>query len=513
MSPIDELTRSCLDLRWHLDPAAASRMGVHEQDHRLGQFDAASVREHLAAFRSLEAAVEALEVEGTDEEIDRTALLGEIRVAIFRLQHERAGARNPALWVGHLAEALGDRAGGRSDGQALLARFRAVPAFLHSAEASLTEPSEPMVDLACELIDPVADLITRRLAEHADDPELYPQLKEAGTSAESALARFRLALDTELRELSVTHAPGVGETQYERLLHHGHAVRGGAPELWRQFLRLEEETLEGMQRLARDLDGDWRGLLEERLENAALELAPGTEALHELRRVQAFLAGKDILPAETGELALDPVPGWQAPWTWQAAYLPAPVAGEGPARLLLADSRWVRALLPPIVAELGLPGLHLQMVVARRLPNEVRRFWPPLLSGGWGLYALDLLEQQGYWSTPGERLVVRAHQLFRLVLARVDIGVHTRQMTVDEAAAALVDRLPIDPAEAQAAVRGVLLAPAQAAGAVSAWQELERLRADQEAAGEPHFSLRGFHERVLGCGGLPVPLVRWAIEA
>jgi len=513
VSPTDELARSCLDLRWHLDPAAASRMGVHEQDHRLGQFDAASVREHLAAFRSLEAAAEALEVEGTDEEIDRTALLGELRVAIFRLQHERAGARNPALWIGHLADALGDRVVGWSDGQALLARFRAVPAFLHSAEASLTEPSEPMVDLACELIEPVADLVTRRLAEHADDPELYPQLKDAGMSAESALARFRLALDTELRELSATHAPGVGETQFERLLHHGHAVRGGAPELWRQFLRLEEETLEGMHRLARDLDGDWRALLEERLEGTELELDPATEALRELRRIQAFLADRDILPVETGELSLDPVPGWQVPCTWPAAYVPPPAAGDGPARLLLTDSRWVRALLPPIVAELGIPGLHLQTVVARRLPNEVRRFWPSLLSGGWGLYALELLESEGYWSTPGERLVVRAHQLFRLVLARVDIGVHTRQMTMEEGASALVDRLPIDPVEAQAAVRGVLLAPAQAAGAVSTWKELERLRADREAAERPRFSLRGFHERVLKCGGLPVPLVRWAMES
>jgi hypothetical protein len=296
------------------------------------------------------------------------------------------------------------------------------------------------------------------------------------------------------------------------LLHHEHAVRGGAPELWRQFLRLEEETLEGMRRLARDLDGDWRGLLEERLESVELESNPGTEALAELNRIQAFLAGKDILPGETGELSLDPIPGWQAPWTWPAAYIPAPVAGDGPARLLLADSRWVRAMLAPIVAEFGLPGLHLQMVLARRLPSEVRRSWSLPLRLGWGLYALDLLEQEGYWATPGDRLAVRGHQLFRLVLARVDIGLHTRQMTVEEATATLVDRLPIDHGEALAAVRGVLLAPAQAAGAVSAWQELERLRADREQAERPLFSLRGFHERVLACGALPVPLLRWSFE-
>ena len=513
MSPTDELARSYFDLRCHLDPAAASQMGVHEQDNRLGQFDAAAVREHLAAFRSLEAAAEALEVESVGEEIDRTALIDEIRVAMFRLQHERAGARNPAMWVGHLATALDGQIGGRADGQALLARLRAVPAFLHSAEASLTEPSEALVDLACELIEPVADLITRRLAEHADDMELFPPLKEAAMSAESGLARFRLALDTEVRERSVTHSPGVGETQFERFLHHQHAVRSSAPELWRTVLRLEEETLQAMRRLAREVDGDWRALLEERLEAADPEADLGTEGLRELRRIDAFLEGKELLPVVADGLAIEPVPAWLAPSTWPAAYAPPPVAGEGAGRLMLTDSRWARAFLAPVVAELGVPGLHLQAALSRRLPGEVRRMSNVLLRGGWGLYGLDLLEEAGYWTEPGELLLLRAHQLFRLALARVDLGVHTRQMTVEEGIAVLLDRLPVDPGEAQAAVRGVLLAPTQATGAVSAWMELRHLRADREKAERPLFTLRHFHDRVLACGGLPVPLVRWSFES
>jgi uncharacterized protein (DUF885 family) len=153
--------------------------------------------------------------------------------------------------------------------------------------------------------------------------------------------------------------------------------------------------------------------------------------------------------------------------------------------------------------------VHLQAALSQRLASEVRRNSNPLLRGGWGLYALDVLEEAGYWSTPEARLAVRAHQLFRLVLARVDIGVHTRQMTMEEGIAALLDRLPLDPSEAEAAVRGVLLAPTQAAGAVSAWKE----QAPSAERGGTPFTMRGFHDRVLACGGLPVPLARWAIEA
>jgi hypothetical protein len=46
------------------------------------------------------------------------------------------------------------------------------------------------------------------------------------------------------------------------------------------------------------------------------------------------------------------------------------------------------------------------------------------------LYAVDLLEEEGFWATPAEQLLARAHLLLRVLLARIDIGLHTRQMTI-----------------------------------------------------------------------------------
>ena len=60
MANTDELCRSFLDLWWHFDPAAATLAGVPGHDGRLGAFDAGSIREHLAAFRSIAAAVNSI---------------------------------------------------------------------------------------------------------------------------------------------------------------------------------------------------------------------------------------------------------------------------------------------------------------------------------------------------------------------------------------------------------------------------------------------------------------------
>ena len=94
MSLSDDLCRSYLDLRWHFDPAAATLAGITEHDGRLGQFDRAAIREHLAAFRAIEAGIEELAVEDAADELDRTALLDDVRVTIFRIQHERPQSRN-----------------------------------------------------------------------------------------------------------------------------------------------------------------------------------------------------------------------------------------------------------------------------------------------------------------------------------------------------------------------------------------------------------------------------------
>ena len=88
MSQVDDLCRSYLDLKYHFDPASASAAGRVELDGRLGSFDPETTRAHLAALRSIGGAAEALEPAELPDEIDRTALLGEIRTTLLRLEHE-----------------------------------------------------------------------------------------------------------------------------------------------------------------------------------------------------------------------------------------------------------------------------------------------------------------------------------------------------------------------------------------------------------------------------------------
>ena len=105
MPTLPELLASWQDLRWTFDPAAGTRAGAEAQDGRLPAFDAEGVKLQLAGIRSLAGAVELLDLEDDGEEIDRTALLDVLRATTFRLEHEIHQRRNPAAWVGAIANA------------------------------------------------------------------------------------------------------------------------------------------------------------------------------------------------------------------------------------------------------------------------------------------------------------------------------------------------------------------------------------------------------------------------
>ncbi|MDQ2670415.1 MAG: DUF885 family protein, partial [Gemmatimonadota bacterium] len=160
----DDLCRSYLDIRWHFDPAAASAAGEARLDGRLGSYDAESVREHLAALRAVAVGVEDLEVEALEDEIDRTALLADVRTAIATLEDERPHVRNPEFWLTHLFNALYtliSRPGGSAAERApaALARLEAAPAFLEQGRATVVKPPLVFVETARSMLGGGGELV------------------------------------------------------------------------------------------------------------------------------------------------------------------------------------------------------------------------------------------------------------------------------------------------------------------------------------------------------------------
>jgi hypothetical protein len=535
MASVDDLCRSYLDLKYHFDPAAASSAGLVSHDSRLGRFDTDSLREHLSALRSVAGAVEELESDDLQAEIDRTALLGEIRSFVFRLEHERPNVRNPAYWLSHIFQGL-YAVLSRRDGPlaerapAALARLRDVPAFLDVARETLDEPPSVFVDTALGMLGGGGELVVQLTAAlQPDSAELRADLQSAAGGALEALKRFGSALRDEIEPAGDPHAFAVGEDQFARRLHHEHALTAGAPELWRYGLHLQEETEAALAALAGTMGSrPWRELVEELRGDA-----PESEALlpvyrTELDRAHAFVLERDLVSLPRDPVEVVATPGFLVSLVPFAAYEPPPVfltrqTGRfyvtqpdpgAPAEVRARQRRGhCRHAIPAMVAHEAYPGHHLQLVTAQGLASEVRRhIWTPVMVEGWALYCEQLMDETGYYDDDEARLFRLVNLLWRAIRIVLDVGLHTRGMSPAEAVDYMVEHLPIERASAEAEVRRYCAYPTYQLCYAVGRRELLRLRdAYRERAGAA-FRPKAFHDELLAYGGLPVTLARWGME-
>jgi hypothetical protein len=535
MPSVDELCQSYLDLKYHFDPAAASQAGLVAHDGRLGHFDVATVRAHVAALRSVAGAVEELDVEDLQQEVDRTALLGELRSTIFRLEHERPHERNPIFWVNHLFQGLyavlarnATDAGARAP--SALERLRAIPDFLDAARETLDEPPSVFVESALAMLGGGGQLIVQlAVAMSAETPGLADELRTAGGLALESLKRFGTALRDEIEPAADPHAFAIGEEQFARRLHFEHAVVSGAPELWRYGLHLQEETTAQLTALAAGLGSrPWRELVDE-LRNDA----PATGELLDVYRAErdrarAFVLERDLVAIPDTPLDVVATPPFLASLVPFAAYEPPAIylgAQRGrfyvtvpdpslPAEAAAQQRRGHgRHGIPAMVAHEAYPGHHLQLVTMQELPSEVRRhLWTPIMVEGWALYCEQLLDEAGYYRTPEQRLFQLVNLLWRAIRVVLDVGLHTRGMTPAQAVDYMVEHLPIERRSAEAEVRRYCAWPTYQLCYAVGRRELLQLREDWQEATGPDFDARRFHDTLLSYGGLPVSLARWGMD-
>lgn len=526
MSALDRLLESYLDLRWHFDPAAASAAGVTAADDKLGRFDAESMRQHIAAFHAMATAVEDLEVEELEQEIDRTALLDDIRTVTARFEQERPQVHDPGFWLEHLTQAFGalllrgvssGAMGGASTGapgtvaNAATERMRAVPGFLDSARATLRRPPVILTDRALGLLGPTGELLVHLTATFGPEvPGGTEALQQVTGEALQALKRFGTALRDTIEPNADPTAASLGEERFDRRIHHEHALREGAPELWRVAQR-EREALEA------------------RLTSAAAAIAPGRpwrdvvlecyeeRSTQAVAPLQAAIARMSEAVAATGAVALPAAPldivethAVFASLLREPTYLTA-AAANGTARLIVGAGLALREI-PAVAAREAVPGRHLHATARANAPTAVRRaLAAPAAVDGWSLYAEQLADELELFETPEARLVSLARRLEAVALLAVDVGMHARGLTPADAARLLTEWIPTGRDRAELVVRRAAAYPGRLMAAEAGRRELVRLRRMAEAEPERIAALRAFHDGVLAHGGLAPGLTAWGM--
>ncbi len=213
-----------------------------------------------------------------------------------------------------------------------------------------------------------------------------------------------------------------------------------------------------------------------------------------------------------------PVPDYAAKSQTTAYYergsLEAGRAGQFFANTYALDTRpkWE---MEALTLHEAVPGHHLQIALAQELENLpwFRRYGgETAFVEGWGLYSESLGEEMGFYQDPYSKFGQLTYEIWRAIRLVVDTGMHSlgwsRQQAIDYFTANTgkqehdivveVDRYIVWPGQALAYKIGEL--------------KIKELRAmAKEELGEK-FSIRGFHDTVLGNGALPLSVLEKHVE-
>jgi uncharacterized protein (DUF885 family) len=169
-----------------------------------------------------------------------------------------------------------------------------------------------------------------------------------------------------------------------------------------------------------------------------------------------------------------------------------------------------RHMIPVTALHEGYPGHHLQFVWANTretVPRRLGSFLATMFIEGWAFYCEELLEELGFISGPMQRLVRLNGQLWRAARIILDVSIHTRGMSVVRAVDYLVRQCGHEPVGALAEIRRYSQTPTYPQSYLMGKLHILDL-VEQYRRANPDLSMKQMHDTLLGCGSLPVSLMK-----
>ncbi len=165
----------------------------------------------------------------------------------------------------------------------------------------------------------------------------------------------------------------------------------------------------------------------------------------------------------------------------------------------------------------AIPGHHYQISLTQEnttLP-KFRRF---LISEnayveGWALYCESLGKELGLYSDPYQHMGALGDEMHRAIRLVVDVSIHTKGMTREQAIKYMMDNEAISEQGATAEIERYMGIPAQALGYKTGALKIRELRTKYEKQLGAKFNLAEFHNQVLKDGAMPLSVFETKMDA
>ena len=168
----------------------------------------------------------------------------------------------------------------------------------------------------------------------------------------------------------------------------------------------------------------------------------------------------------------------------------------------------------------AIPGHHYQISLQQEdslLPKFRRYAWYGAYGEGWALYCESLGKELGLYTDPYQYMGALGDEIHRAIRLVVDVAMHTKNMTREEAIKYMMDNEAISEDGATAEIERYMAIPAQALSYKIGALKIRELRNKYQSMLGNKFDLAAFHDEFLKDGCMPLEVAerkmdRWAKE-
>ncbi len=166
----------------------------------------------------------------------------------------------------------------------------------------------------------------------------------------------------------------------------------------------------------------------------------------------------------------------------------------------------------------AIPGHHYQISIQQEnkdLPKFRRFGGNSAYAEGWALYTESLGKELGLYTDPYQYMGALGDEIHRAIRLVVDTGIHSQQMTREEAIKYMMDNEPISDQGATAEIERYMAIPAQALSYKIGALKIKEIRERLSKKLGPKFKLADFHDEILKDGNMSLEILslkmdRWA---
>ena len=535
--PLSHVTDEFLGFLHESWPTAASGDGVHAHDDRLEDLSRSAIEAYGRELGGFSRRLDRISTRSltAEEQLERRMLADHIRGRLFELEEVRPWERDPQHYAELLATSLAgqtlfDYAPVEERARRVVSKLRQTPRFIEAAKANIQDPPGIFIKIGAETFDGIETFIERDLPlafRQIGDPHLLGDLADAATEATEAIRRYT----THLRDTLAPRSRAtfrLGRERFEGQLR----LKDGISIASDRLLAIAERELGRMQERFREV----AGCVDARAEPVevwgrvkARHPAPGQlvqTVRDQLGDLVTFIERNTLVSVLDDEpVVVAPTPDFYR-WTFASVWSPGPFEPKSlPSYYYVTDvdPSWSAARAEEHLRDLNVatlwsvsvheayPGHALHFSHQRRIERPLRKstlFAPVSFIEGWAHYCEEMMMEAGLGRDDATlELGQIAEALLRLARMVVGIKLHTEDMSVEQGVRFFREQAYLEEGSARREAERGTFDPGYvlyAAGRLMVLKLREDLRAREGSA----FSLRSFHDRLLGQGSVPLWLHR-----